>query len=151
MSRARTMTLAVLGFCGAYAIGRWTIDAPAPTTRVVEHDRERTIVKHAGSTTIDLDGIRAIVRDELANARASDSSAPRSEDKPPIDDAQLAVATTALDQGMTDGRWTTEDRDRLRAVLPTLSQAEFEAVASRLFPALNSGKLQLAIEGGAPL
>ena len=150
MSRARALTLAVLGFCAAYAIGRWTVDAPTPATRVVEHDRERTIVKHAGSTSIDLEGIRAIVRDELANARSAGDSAP-TPDKPPIDDARLALATTALDQGMIDGRWTAEDRERLRSLLPTLSQGELEAIASRLFPSLNSGKLKLDVESGGVL
>jgi hypothetical protein len=51
---------------------------------------------------------------------------------------------------MGDGRWTADDRDRLRLVLHTLSRTEMEQVAGRLFPALNSGKLQLVVEG-APL
>ena len=144
MSRARTIGLAALGFCVAYAIGHWT--APVPAPRIIERDHERTILKHGTAARIDLDEIRAIVRDELAQSRNDDSVAAQ-EDKPAIDDARLASATTALEQGMSDGRWTTDDRDRLRVVFHTLSQAEMAQIASRLFPALNSGRLQITVEG----
>jgi hypothetical protein len=149
MSRVRTMSVAALGFCAAYAIGRWTADAPVPAPRIIERDHERTIVKHGAAARIDLDEVRAIVRDELAQSR-NDDVGRRTDEKPTIDDARLARATTALEQGMGDGRWTADDRDRLRLVLHTLSRTEMEQVAGRLFPALNSGKLQLVVEG-APL
>ncbi|MBA3500193.1 MAG: hypothetical protein H0T65_07470 [Deltaproteobacteria bacterium] len=121
-----------------------------PAPQVIERDHERTIVKHRAAARIDLDEVRAVVRDELAQSRTDDNVARPTDDKPVIDDARLARATTALDQGMSDGRWTADDRDRLRLVLQTLSQAEMEQVAIRLFPALNSGKLQL-VGAGPPL
>jgi hypothetical protein len=149
MSRVPKIGLAALGFCAAYTFGRWTTDAPAPAPRIIERAHERTIVKHGAASSIDLDEVRAIVRDELAQSRNHDVALP-TDNKPAIDDARLARAMTAVDQGMSDGRWSSDDRDRLRGVFHTLSQAEMEQVASRLFPALNSGKLQLAVEG-APL
>jgi hypothetical protein len=145
MSRRRNIVLALLAFTGAYAAGRITTpDAPTPVPpeRIVERASTRTIVQQAGAS-ISLDDVRAVVREELAHVPAAQVV----DAAPVIDEARLSRARSALDEGMVDGRWTEEDRERLRPLFASLPRAEGEQILSTLIPAFNAGRLRLEFHG----
>jgi hypothetical protein len=147
MSRARNTLLAMVGLVGAYTIGRITTDAPSAaqhSERIIERGPERTIVHERTGAGISLDDVRAVVREELANDKvpAEDTVGDNH-----ADDSRFAVAKTALDTAMSDGRWSETDRSQLRAHLATLSQTESEKLFSVLFPALNAGQLHAEFRG----
>lgn len=147
MSRTRNAVLACLAFAGAYAIGRMTTEpAPTKTERIVERGGERTIVRERGGNAISLDDVRAVVREELKATGGTDGRSDAAE-QPPPDPQRLARAQAALDEGLADGRWTEEDRERLRPNLSSLTRDELEQVFGKLFPALNSGELRVEVLG----
>ena len=147
MSRTRNAVLAALAFAGAYAVGRMTSEpAPAKTERIVERGGERTIVRERGGDGISLDDVRAVVREELKAKGAGEQGVEPAE-QPAPDPQRLARAQEALDQGLADGRWTDEDRERLRPNLASLTREELEQIFGKLFPALNSGELRVEVMG----
>jgi hypothetical protein len=146
MSRLRMIVLGLAGFLVAFGVGRITAlisePAPPPPARIVEQRHDRTIVERGAS--LDLDAVRAIVREELAQQAAPVTVVEREQ---PIDPDRLARAKTALGEGMADGRWTNDDRDRLRPMLARMSRTELEEILRTLFPALNTGKLRPETDG----
>jgi hypothetical protein len=141
----RTILVGLGSFIVAYCIGRLTVQTSqkpsAPPARIVEQRHDRTIVERSAS--LDLDDVRAVVREEIAQ-QASPAAVER-EDQ--IHPDRLAHVKGALVESMADGRWTNDDRERLRPMLTTMSRAELEDVFSTLFPAFNTGKLRLETDG----
>ena len=143
MKRAAAALGILLAAGIGHAIGRMTTDpAPAKTERIVERGGERTIVREHGGAGISLDDVRAVVREELKANGSTDAAS-----QPPPDPQRLARAQAALDEGLADGRWTEEDRERLRPNLASLTREELEQVFGKLFPALNSGELRVEVMG----
>ncbi len=113
--------------------------APAAPSVVIE--------RHAG---LDRDELRAIVREELSQHQAP--SAARTEDEPdPTENAErqarreeaMVKASRVVERGIADGVWSIEEREALRAQLPSLGEREIHAVLSPLFQAINAQRLTL--------
>lgn len=152
----RKLVVAPLALAAAFAIGRLTADRSPPratTERIVERGPQRTIVERA--VTPDLDEIRRVVREELAHGAAPSSTLesaaePAEEAEHPDRDILLSQARTTLETGMADGRWSDDDRARLRDALGSLSPHEAGELFDTLLLALNSGTLQPDVHG-API
>lgn len=138
MSRARELVLAAIAVVGAYAYGRHGVE-PTTVERpvVVRGERTQTIVQQQREA-IDADGVRAIIRQELASAKPA----------PPVaDETKLVAARDALRNGMADGRWTDDDRARLRPLLLELTHEQADEIFDALLPALNDGQLRADVIG----
>lgn len=147
---ARGAIATALALAGAFALGRLAsapAPAPAKPERIVERGPQRTIIERAAAP--DLDEVRRVIREELARAatRTPDADDEPAEEPPRDRTAAVAQAHAALDTGMADGRWTDDDRARLRGTLAELSPAEADVIFDKLLLALNAGQLQPEAHG----
>ncbi len=141
----KRLALTSLAIVAAFVIGRLTL-AVQPSThteRVVERQPiEHRVVQASSSLTAE--DVRAIVNDALA-ARAP---APVAETPTAVvDPAALSQAQAVIASGMADGRWTDEDRDRLRGVIDHLSREQAHEAITTLFSAINAGRVRLDTVG----
>jgi hypothetical protein len=104
--------------------------------------------------------MRAIVRQELAAREAAsarnppESAAPdagRAEQgaRPPSLDSveALAGAQRIIDDAVVAGRWTPADLEGMRALRGRLTGAQLIELQKELFPAVNSGRVQVTYPG----
>ncbi len=129
--------LTILAIVGVIFVGRATVSRPATThtERVIEQRSvEPRVVQTRG---LGADEVREIVRSELAD------TAPTREAPPAADAAALERARAAVDAGLADGRWTEDDRQRLRQELPALQQVQLDEVLALLFARLPQAKVEL--------
>jgi hypothetical protein len=151
----RGLVVGALAIAGGFAVGRFTTgspSAPARTERIVERGPQRTIVERAVGP--DMDEVRRVIREELARggtAQVQAAAEPaqvqetEGESEVALDDARVV-----LDTGMADGRWSDEDRARLRNAMATLPPRQTAELFDKLLLALNSGQLQADVHG-API
>ena len=99
--------------------------------------------------------VGAVVRDELASARARDAalepaavaSSGRGAPPAPPDPVALEVERM-LDDALLRGRWELDDQVRLRHALGTLTDPAREgALLQRLAAAVNAGELEVGFDG----
>jgi hypothetical protein len=141
--------LIALGLACAFGIGRLTIavSSPTHTERVIERQPVEHRVVHAASSSSPLsaEDVRAIVNDTLA------AHAPAEAEQPspvhPVDPAAPALARTIVTDGTADGRWTVEDRERLRGVFDRLNREQASEVLSSLYGEINAGRVHLELDG----
>lgn len=104
------------------------------------------------SAGLDRDELRAIVREELSQHQAP--SAARAEDageealaenaeRQARREEAMVKANRVVERGISDGVWSIEEREALRAQLPALGEREIHAVLSPLFQAINAQRLTL--------
>lgn len=151
----RGLVIGALAIVGGFAVGRFTTGSssvPTRTERIVERGPQRTIVEHA--VGLDMDDVRRVIREELARGGTGQA-------QPAVEPAQaqeaegdsevvLDDARVVLDTGMADGRWSDEDRARLRDAMASLSPQQSDELFEKLLLALNSGTLQADVHG-API
>lgn len=113
--------------------------APAAPSVVIE--------RHAG---LDRDELRAIVREELGQHQApsaarteEDSEEAQAAEKKARREEAMVKANRVVERGIADGVWSIEEREALRAQLPSLGEREIHAVLSPLFQAINAQRLTL--------
>jgi hypothetical protein len=108
--------------------------------------------------------MRLMIREELANLelqhapeRDSDPPPEAEADEEPVDEAveaereaSLKTALGIVDDAIASGEWTAQERQDVRAIWSSLDQPRQSQVLSKLFGALNEGKL-LPIEMGPPI
>jgi hypothetical protein len=56
-------------------------------------------------------------------------------------------ARTIVTDGTADGRWTVEDRERLRGVFDRLNREQASEVLSSLYGEINAGRVHLELDG----
>lgn len=157
MSRARAWLAGAAIAAAGFWLGttRAATPAPAPAAAPIASAPVRAVpvrspvVGPPGASSVTADQIRAIVRDELAEAGradAADAAGDRA-DAPasPVPDADQAAAVAdavaTVDAAVAAGRWTDADVARLRAALPRLGRAELDRVLGPLFVAINDRRV----------
>lgn len=101
--------------------------------------RERCVASGGGGLTDE--GVRAILRQELASLRGQDAPPPPEEHAGPS--PSFAPAAEIVDVALARGVWTARDRDALRSRLPGLRRDEAELLFQSLVPAANDGRLRV--------
>jgi hypothetical protein len=140
--------LVAVGLACAFGIGRLTIAANSPThtERVIERQPvEHRVVHAAASSALSADDVRGIVNETLAARAPAEAEPPVPAH--PLDPAVPAQARTIVTDGIADGRWTVEDRERLRGVFDRLSREQASEVLSSLYGEINAGRVRLEIDG----
>lgn len=124
--------------------------ANAPTEVVVEREtvRESSSVDVAQLTA----QMRLLVREELANLQPKGACDPESKGQPKAEevdqtleterDASLKVALGIVDSAIVEGEWTADERQDIRALWSSLDHGRKSQVLSKLFGALNDGRLR---------
>ncbi len=148
---ARHRSLVGLAVACAVLVAAFSLGRRSAPTRV-EHDRQvervSQLVPAATARGPNLEAVRAVVREELARqAPAPGGTAGEQAVAEPEDESAMASAREVLARGMADGRWTTDDRDRLRAELGHLSGEQAQDIFHTLIPALNSDQLRADFDG----
>jgi hypothetical protein len=145
----------VVAGCGA-ALAFWAgkhQGAAAPVTATPTAVAARPLVierniSSGSSSSLSREDLRAVIREELEAQRATAQDA---EDEKAADAPERAAATAKaletasqlVQAGISDGVWSPQDRDALRAQLPHLGERETKAVLTPLFQAINAQRLQL--------
>lgn len=119
-----------------------------PVRRASTEHSTRTLVVNERNG-VDLEAlrreVRATIRDELASGpRAVHEVAVEPESLPPTA-AQVATAEsvmTLIASAVENGRWTSEDRDRLRGVIDTLHPDDRDEVLRAWAAAVNDQRLR---------
>lgn len=135
--------LTVAAIAAAVVVGRASVSTSETihTEHVIEQRSvEQRIMPHTHG--LDPDEVRDIVRTELA-ARPTHDEPPRA----PADPDALARAREAVDQGLADGTWSEQDRDRMRAAIPALDQQQVDDIMSALIMKLDSGTVRIELVG----
>lgn len=143
----KRFALAAIAVVVAFVLGRLTIAAQQPThtERVIERQPIEQRVVHASSvpSSVTADDVRAIVNEAIATRPAVAAVEPEA----PIDPAALAHAQEIVATGAADGRWTVEDRERLRGVVDRLNREQAREVMTSLFEEINAGRVTLETDG----
>jgi hypothetical protein len=143
----KRFALAALAVVVAFVLGRLTTAAQEPThtERVIERQPIEQRVVHASSASSSLtaDDVRAIVNEAIATRPAIAAAEPET----PVDPAALAHAQEIVETGTADGRWTVDDRERLRDVVHRLDREQTRDVMTSLFDEINAGRVQLETDG----
>ncbi|HRC56205.1 MAG TPA: hypothetical protein PKU97_09795 [Kofleriaceae bacterium] len=87
--------------------------------------------------------LRAIVQEELARAGKPADVAQEDPDRVAARAEAMTQASALVEHGISDGVWSVEERNALRAQLPDLGEREIHAVLSPLFQAINAQRLRL--------
>ncbi len=143
----------------AFAVGRWTAPWPAtprPSTGASAAEPQADwhppafTMPQPGPNGASADELRAIVRAELRQLQAETAAAKPPPEAPFQETPQYATSVRVVDQAVAAGRWTTDDRSKLRQVLPSLGSAAMVKVIQRLVVAVNDGRLRVETNDGAP-
>jgi hypothetical protein len=155
----------LLGIGGGFLVSRAVSARPAPAATLSRGADEATgesrnvvVVGSATAHLADEDrlALRALVRDELAAARAKNEPKQTVPDPKPADaplsDAQIHAydgARALVDDGIAHRAWTSEDRVHLRAAVASLPAERAVEVLRPLIVAVNQG--QVRWDGPGPL
>jgi hypothetical protein len=136
--------VAGIGLGGGYLLGHG--DSREVRTVVVEPSAPRDVtIRTEGA--IDVEQLRAVVREEVARLRAPTPEAPAAAAQP---SPSLERAHALVNARLQSGVWTEDDRRALQSELASMTQAEVEEVLATVFPAMNDGRLRLTYDG-API
>jgi len=144
----KRLGLIALGLGAAFIAGRLTLamESPAPATheRIVERQPIHQRVVNAPSSSLTADEVRAIVSDALANRAPTEAAtkAVRPTDPVAFSDGQAVVAS-----GIADGRWSNDDRERLREVMPRLDRDQHREVIKSLLDEIKAGRVKIEADG----
>jgi len=140
------LALTLAAFGGGYAL-RDLREPPPPPPGPVAPSEVRFIAGRPAAEP-NADAIRALVREELATQRPAASPEPA----PPASEDQERAEVEAeqvVDGALAAGRWGPDEAERMLALLPRLSPEAHNQLMSRLFPAVNDGRLQVVdLHGG---
>ncbi|WP_194858225.1 hypothetical protein [Myxococcus sp. AB056] len=146
--------------------GMWLALAPpaAPVVRAQIPSAGAPLTE-SSRAAIDVDAIRAVVREELRAASmappppvglvpaATEEPASQKEEEPSDEAAtanpspEYGEAEHVILSGLARRSWSAEDRSRLQALMSQLRPAEREALVRQLIVAANRGELKVDIEG----
>jgi len=114
----------------------------------------------AANAAVDMDALTAVVRRavaeqfEASGRKEPPTEAPDAHGRPPSKLAPTPEAVAALAHGRTvvdtaraQGRWTDDDAEALRSVLPQLDDASRDEVLQSLTKAVNLGELTVETRG----
>lgn len=123
-----------------------TATTSSPTARTAStaapHAAVLNVHARAAHPSIDVDVLRAAIRDELAAAQARPVTAADTPVAPtPSQLVAEEAATALLDDAVAAGRWTADDEARLRALGAELSPEAYEEVTLAWARAVNAQKL----------
>ena len=140
----KRFTLTALALATAFLVGRLVAPDAVPahsTERIIELRPGEPRIVHTQADSLTAADVRSIVDEALA------ARAPVEAPEHPVDTAAFSQARAAVSTGVSDGRWTIDDRDRLRAVLDRLNREQMRDVMTSLFAAINTGRVQLETDG----
>lgn len=134
---------------GAPAPGAGTERAPAPPAAsprpiIIERAPAGSEPGAPGALgSLGAEELRAIVQEELARAGKPADVAQEDPDRVAARAEAMTQASALVEHGISDGVWSVEERNALRAQLPDLGEREIHAVLSPLFQAINAQRLRL--------